>query len=153
MAHAVFFAGLFIMVGGLVHTGIIEAIGKWAIGAVGHDYTLAAATLLFGSAALGAFFDNIPYAATMAPIVDVLVTYGSDSHDGAFLWWAFALGADFGGNGTAVAASANVVGIGLAARSGHKITFWHFTKYGILTTVFTTIIAWIYIYLRYIAFA
>ena len=56
-------------------------------------------------------------------------------------------------NGTAVAASANVVGIGLAARSGHKITFWHFTKYGILTTVFTTIIAWIYIYLRYIAFA
>jgi len=69
------------------------------------------------------------------------------------LWWAFALGADFGGNGTAVAASANVVGIGLAARSGHKITFWHFTKYGILTTVFTTIIAWIYIYLRYIAFA
>lgn len=149
----VFFAGLFIMVGGLVHTGIIEAIGQWAIGAVGHDYTLAAATLLFGSAALGAFFDNIPYAATMAPIVDVLVTYGSDSHDGAFLWWAFALGADFGGNGTAVAASANVVGIGLAARSGHKITFWHFTKYGILTTVFTTIIAWIYIYLRYIAFA
>ncbi|WP_353057927.1 ArsB/NhaD family transporter [Propionimicrobium sp. PCR01-08-3] len=148
----VFFAGLFIMVGGLVNTGVIEAIGQWAIGAVGHDYTLAAGTLLFGSAALGAFFDNIPYAATMAPIVDVLVNYGADFHDGSYLWWAFALGADFGGNGTAVAASANVVGIGLAARAGHKISFWHFTKYGIITTVFSCVIAWIYVYLRYIAF-
>ncbi len=149
----VFFAGLFIMVGGLVHTGVIESIGQWAIAAVGHDYTLAGAVLLFGSAGLGAFFDNIPYAATMAPIVDVLVTEGSDPRSGGFLWWAFALGADFGGNGTAVAASANVVGIGLAARAGHNITFWHFTKYGMVTTVFTTVIAWIYIYLRYIVLA
>lgn len=145
----VFFAGLFIMVGGLVHTGVIETIGQWAIGAVGHDYFTAATALLFGSAALGAFFDNIPYAATMAPIVEVLVNEGADPRSGEFLWWAFALGADFGGNGTAVAASANVVGIGLAARSGHRISFWHFTRYGIITTVFSTVIAWVYVWLRY----
>ncbi|AXE37229.1 ArsB/NhaD family transporter [Acidipropionibacterium virtanenii] len=152
-ATLVFFAGLFIMVGALVNTGIIESIGQWAIGAVGHDYTLAGATLLFGSALVGAFFDNIPYATTMAPIVDVLVNEGSDPRNGGFLWWAFALGADFGGNGTAVAASANVVGIGLANRSGHRITFWQFTKYGIVTTVFSTIVAWGYVYLRYIVLA
>lgn len=146
----VFFAGLFILVGGLVHTGVIESIGQWAIGAVGHNYTLASGTLLFGSALVGAFFDNIPYATTMAPIVDVLVNEGSDPRDGGFLWWAFALGADFGGNGTAVAASANVVGIGLANRSGHKISFWHFTKYGIITTIFSTVVAWAYVYLRYV---
>ena len=87
------------------------------------DTLLAGAVLLFGSAILGAFFDNIPYAATMAPIVDVLINAGTDPRNGEFLWWAFALGADFGGNGTAVAASANVVGIGLAARAGHPISF------------------------------
>lgn len=70
----VFFAGLFVMVGGLVHTGVIKAIGDWAVGIVGHDYFAAATALLFGSAVLGAFFDNIPYAATMAPIVEDLVS-------------------------------------------------------------------------------
>lgn len=149
----VFFAGLFIMVGGLVSTGVIERIGQWAVNAVGYNYPLAAGALLFGSAALGAFFDNIPYAATMAPIVDVLVRFGADANDGGYLWWAFALGADFGGNGTAVAASANVVGLSLAARAGQRISFWRFTKYGIITTVFSTIVAWIYIYLRYIVVA
>jgi len=149
----VFFTGLFIMVGGLVNTGVIDAIGQWAVRAVGHDYTLAGGTLLFGSALVGAFFDNIPYTTTMAPIVDVLVTQGSDPGNGEFLWWAFALGADFGGNGTAVAASANVVGSGLANRAGHKISFWHFTKYGIITTIFSSVVAWIYVYLRYIAWA
>ncbi|HWV27306.1 MAG TPA: hypothetical protein VNZ66_08795, partial [Aeromicrobium sp.] len=67
------------------------------------------------------------------------------------LWWAFALGADFGGNGTAIAASANVVAIGLAARGGHKITFWQFTRYGIPVTIISVLIAWGYVYLRYFA--
>jgi len=149
----VFFTGLFVMVGGLVHTGVIDAIGHWAIGIVGHDYFAAATALLFGSAALGAFFDNIPYAATMAPIVEGLVTDGADPRDGAPLWWAFALGADFGGNGTAVAASANVVGIGIAGRSGHPISFWHFTRYGVMVTIVSTLIAWVYVAIRYFALA
>ncbi|MFG1943796.1 SLC13 family permease [Nonomuraea sp. NPDC048826] len=145
----VFFMGLFVMVAGLVHTGVIKTIGDWAIGAVGDNFFGAATALVWGSAILGAFFDNIPYVATMAPIVEGLVAQAPDPGTGQALWWAFALGADFGGNGTAVAASANVVAIGLAARSGSKITFWQFTKYGLLTTAVSTAMAWLYVWLRY----
>ncbi|GGP06995.1 ArsB/NhaD family transporter [Nonomuraea glycinis] len=147
----VFFMGLFVMVAGLVHTGVIATIGTWAVGAVGDNFFGAATALLFGSAVLGAFFDNIPYVATMAPIVEGLVAQAPDAGTGQALWWAFALGADFGGNGTAVAASANVVAIGIAARSGHPISFWQFTKYGILVTVVSSVMAWVYVWLRYFA--
>ncbi|WP_433087692.1 SLC13 family permease [Dactylosporangium sp. CA-052675] len=147
----VFFMGLFVMVGGLVETGVIHRIGTWATGQVGDDYFTAATGLLFGSAILGAFFDNIPYVATMAPIVEDIVATTPDPETGRSLWWAFALGADFGGNGTAVAASANVVVLGIAARSGEPISFWQFTRYGIITTVMTTVIAWGYVWLRYFA--
>jgi len=147
----VFFMGLFVMVAGLVHTGVIAAIGTWAIEVVGDDYFLAATSLLFGSSVLGAFFDNIPYVATMAPVVEGMVAQAPDPATGQALWWAFALGADFGGNGTAVAASANVVAIGIAARTGHPIGFWQFTKYGIVVTVLSTLMAWVYVWLRYFA--
>jgi Na+/H+ antiporter NhaD/arsenite permease-like protein len=145
----VFFIGLFVMVAGLVETGVIATVGTWAIEAVGDDYFLAATSLLFGSSVLGAFFDNIPYVATMAPIVEGIVAQAPDAATGQALWWAFALGADFGGNGTAVAASANVVAIGIAARTGHPISFWQFTKYGIVVTVLSTLMAWAYVWLRY----
>jgi Na+/H+ antiporter NhaD/arsenite permease-like protein len=145
----VFFMGLFVMVGGLVHTGVIAAIGTWAVDALGGHYFLAATALLFGSAVLGAFFDNIPYVATMAPIVEGVVAQTSDPETGRALWWSFALGADFGGNGTAVAASANVVAIGIAARTGHPISFWEFTRYGIVVTLLSTTLAWINVWLRY----
>lgn len=145
----VFFAGLFVMVAGLVHTGVIEIAGAAVIDFVGDNYFLAASSLLFGSAALGAFFDNIPYVATMTPIVEGVVAQVPDAGTGRALWWAFALGADFGGNGTAVAASANVVAIGIAQRAGYRISFWQFTKYGIVTTVVSTVIAWAYVWFRY----
>ncbi|WP_132427342.1 SLC13 family permease [Pseudonocardia endophytica] len=145
----VFFIGLFVMVAGLEHTGVISAIGTWAVGVVGDDMFAAATALIFGSAVLGAFFDNIPYAATMAPIVEDLVAGSSDPAGAGALWWAFALGADFGGNGTAVAASANVVAIGMAARTGNHISFWQFTRYGIIVTVVSCVLAWIYVALRY----
>lgn len=145
----VFFMGLFVMVGGLVHTGVIGAIGTWAIDVVGDNFFAAATSLIFGSAVLGAFFDNIPYVATMAPVVEGLVAQAPDPETGQALWWAFALGADFGGNGTAVAASANVVAIGIAARTGHRISFWQFTRYGIVVTILSCLIAWLYVWLRY----
>ncbi len=145
----VFFMGLFVMVGGLVDTGVIHQIGQWTADAVGSDYLVAATGLIFGSAVLGAFFDNIPYVATMAPIVEDVVAQTADPATGQALWWSFALGADLGGNGTAVAASANVVVLGIAAKAGQPITFWQFTRYGIVTTVVTTIIAWGYVWLRY----
>ena len=91
--------------------------------------------------ALGAFFDNIPYVATMAPVVENLVAEVGDPAAGQILWWSFALGVDFGGNGTAVAASANVVAIGIAARTGHPISFWQLARYGIVVTVLSTTLA------------
>ncbi|TDC69304.1 hypothetical protein E1200_08970 [Actinomadura sp. GC306] len=144
----VFFVGLFVMVSGLGHTGVIENIGTWAADAIGDNYFAAATSLVFGSAVLGAFFDNIPYTATMAPIVEGMAA-GADPQTAEALWWSFALGADFGGNGTAVAASANVVAIGIAARTGHPISFWQFTRYGIGITIVSTVMAWVYVALRY----
>lgn len=145
----VFFMGLFVMVGGLVETGVIDRIGDWSVDAVGDNYFLAATALLFGSAILGAFFDNIPYVATMTPVVEELAAQAPDQETGRALWWAFALGADLGGNGTAVAASANVVVLGIAAQHGQPISFWQFTKYGIVTTAVTVVVAWGYVWLRY----
>jgi Na+/H+ antiporter NhaD/arsenite permease-like protein len=144
----VFFFGLFIMVAGLVHTGVIEAVGAWAVDTFADQPLAAATSLLFGSAVFGAFFDNIPYATTMAPIVGEVVAQLPAS-EGEPLWWAFALGADFGGNGTAIAASANVVAIGIAAQTGNRISFWQFTRYGIIVTLLTTVMAWLYVWLRY----
>ncbi|ADG90083.1 membrane protein [Thermobispora bispora] len=145
----VFFMGLFVMVAGLSHTGVIETAGRWVVELVGDNYFAAASSLLYGSAVLGAFFDNIPYTATMAPIVEALADQVTDPQIAQALWWAFALGADYSGNGTAVAASANVVAIGLAARSGQHISFWEFTRYGLLVTFVSTVVAWLYVTLRY----
>jgi Na+/H+ antiporter NhaD/arsenite permease-like protein len=148
----VFFMGLFVLVGGLVETGVIDRLGQAAIDATGDRFFLAATGLLFGSAVLGAFVDNIPYTATMAPIVEDLADAAPSADQGEALWWAFALGADLGGNTTAVAAGANVVILGIAARHLHPISFWEFTKYGLVITAVTLVIAWPYVWLRYFAF-
>ncbi|OBB72187.1 Na+/H+ antiporter NhaD-like permease [Mycolicibacterium flavescens] len=145
----VFFMGLFVMVAGLVHTGVIGWIGDAAVNLFGDDFFLAATGLLFGSAVLGAFVDNIPYTATMAPVVEDMAAQAPDAATGRALWWAFALGACFSGNGTAIAASANVVAIGIAQRAGHRISFWQFSRYGIVVTLLSTLLAWVYVWLRY----
>ena len=148
----VFFAGLFIMVGSLVNVGVIEYLGEQAVEAVDGRYFLASTGLLFGSAAISGIVDNIPYVATMSPLVDDLVQSGGGTPQANALWWALALGADLGGNATAVGASANVVVTGIAARSGHPISFWHFTKYGLVVTAVTITLSWPYLWLRYYAF-
>ncbi|MBA2770352.1 MAG: ArsB/NhaD family transporter [Sporichthyaceae bacterium] len=148
----VFFMGLFIMVGALVEVGVIESLGEQVTEAVGDNYFLAASVLLWGSALLSGIVDNIPYVATVTPLVQGLVDSGGDSSQARALWWALALGADLGGNATAVGASANVVVLGIAARNGHPISFWQFTKYGLVVAVVTIAIAWPYLYLRYYAF-
>lgn len=145
----VFFAGLFIMVGSLVNVGVIGALGESATAAVGDNYFAAATGLLFGSAVLSGIVDNIPYVATMAPLVAGLVAGSGGSAQGGALWWALALGADLGGNATAVGASANVVVTGIAARNGHPISFWTFTKYGVVVTAVTVLLSWPYLWLRY----
>jgi Na+/H+ antiporter NhaD/arsenite permease-like protein len=148
----VFFIGLFIMVGALVEVGVIADLGEAVTEAVGDQYFLAASVLLWGSALLSGIVDNIPYVATMSPLVQDLVAGGGGAEQADAPWWALALGADLGGNATAVGASANVVIIGIAARNGHPISFWHFTKYGLVVAFVTVAISWPYLYLRYYAF-
>jgi len=145
----VFFGGLFVMVGALVNVGVVRRLGEVVTGAVGDRWLLAATGLLFGSAALSAVIDNIPYVATMAPLVDGLVQGAGDHPPATALWWALLLGADLGGNATAVGASANVVVIGIAARNGHPISFWQFTRYGVIVAAVTVALCWPYLWLRY----
>jgi Na+/H+ antiporter NhaD/arsenite permease-like protein len=147
----VFFMGLFVMVGALVEVGVMADVGDWLVEVVGDNYLGAGTILLWGSAVFSGIVDNIPFVATMAPVVQDLVRAGDGSTQARALWWALALGADLGGNATAVGASANVVILGIAARNGHPISFWKFTRYGLLVTVVTIAIAWLYFWLRYFA--
>ncbi|HEX2417699.1 MAG TPA: SLC13 family permease, partial [Micromonosporaceae bacterium] len=143
-----FFAGLFVMVGALVATGVIERLALAATDAIGGRLLLASMVLLWGSAVLSAIVDNIPYVATMSPLVaDLVETTGGDG--GNVLWWSLALGADLGGNATAVGASANVVVLGIAERSGHPISFWEFTRYGSVVTLITMLVCVPYLWLRF----
>ncbi|ADD40431.1 SLC13 family permease [Stackebrandtia nassauensis] len=148
-----FFAGLFIMVGSLVHTGVIGTVASAASDAMGDNLLGASMVLLWASAVLSAIVDNIPYVATMAPIVDQLVNDAGNTSQSHVLWWALAFGADLGGNATAIGASANVVALGIAARAGHKISFWEFTKYGLVVTLVTISIVTPYLWLRYFVWA
>ncbi|GAB3350108.1 ArsB/NhaD family transporter [Amycolatopsis echigonensis] len=144
-----FFAGLFIMIGALVKTGVIDWLAKVAAGATGGNALLAVFLILGVSALLSGVIDNIPYVATMSPLVLALTHDIPDPAHSEALWWSLALGADFGGNMTAVGASANVVVLGLAARAGAPISFWEFTKKGAVVTLITVLVAAPYLWLRY----
>lgn len=137
-----FFLGLFIVVGALEHTGVIGMIGQALVDATGGNVMLLMLTLLWASAILSSILDNIPFVATMIPIITVMSQSGVDVFP---LWWAISLGACLGGNGTLVGASANVVLSGIAKREGYNITFASFTKYGFPIMLITIIIATIYL--------
>ncbi|BCO84992.1 putative transporter [Mycobacterium paraintracellulare] len=144
-----FFAGLFVMVGALVKTGVINTLAHAATELTrGHE--LLTAMLILGiSAPVSGIVDNIPYVATMTPIVTDLVAAMPGHVNPDVLWWALALGADFGGNMTAVGASANVVMLGIARRAGAPISFWEFTRKGIVVTTISIAFAALYLWLRY----
>jgi Na+/H+ antiporter NhaD/arsenite permease-like protein len=144
-----FFMGLFIMVGALVNTGVIEQLSERAASAAEGHLAWATIGLLWGSAVISGVVDNIPYVATMSPVVEQVVAAEGGGSVAQALWWALALGADLGGNATAVGASANVVIIGLAEKAGHRISFWTFTKYGLIVTVITLAVTTPYMLLRY----
>ncbi|WP_405638818.1 SLC13 family permease [Streptomyces sp. NBC_00019] len=147
-----FFAGLFIMIGGLIETGVIGEVSKFLADAIGDNELGGSMILLSASAVLSGIVDNIPYVATMAPITSDLVQNMGGGGDHV-MWWALALGADLGGNATAIGASANVVVLGIAERNRQPISFWQFTKYGLLVTTVTVAIALGYVWLRYFALA
>ncbi|MGV0750289.1 ArsB/NhaD family transporter [Mycolicibacter heraklionensis] len=147
-----FFAGLFVMVGALVDTGVIAALAKAATAVTDGNALLTTMGILAVSAPVSGIIDNIPYVATMTPIVaELSTTLPTNVHPDA-LWWALALGADFGGNLTAVGASANVVMLGIARRSDNPISFWEFTRKGIVVTAVSVALTAVYLWLRYFVF-
>lgn len=144
-----FFIGLFILVGGLVELGVIKALAQKSLELTGGNVTSTSLLLIWISGVFSAFVDNIPYVATMVPLVkDIGMQLGPEAI--IPLWWSLSLGSCFGGNGTLIGASANVVSAGIAGKSGYKISFLEFTKYGAFITVISLIISSMYIYLRYL---
>lgn len=133
-----FFLGLFMVVGGMEHTGVIEMLGHAIINVTGGDVVLMMLIILWASAILSAILDNIPFVATMIPILLVMETSGIDVYP---LWWALSLGACLGGNGTLVGASANVVLSGIANKEGYNISFIGFTKVAFPLMIVSIIIA------------
>jgi Na+/H+ antiporter NhaD/arsenite permease-like protein len=144
-----FFAGLFIMVGALVKTGVVKQFAHLATTATGGNTLIATLVILAVSLVISGFVNNVPYAATMAPVVaDLAPTLGDHVNPGV-LWWALALGTDFGGNLTAVGASANVIVLGIAARADNPISFWEFTRKGAVVTAISAALSALYLWLRY----
>ncbi|OGN81612.1 MAG: hypothetical protein A2X23_13355 [Chloroflexi bacterium GWC2_73_18] len=142
-----FFAGLFMLVEGVIHVGIIAALGDGLFQATGGDASITAIALLWVSGIASGIIDNIPYTATLIPIVEQLGVRGLDLEP---LWWSLAIGASLGGNGTIIGASANVVIANLAQRAGHPITFVAFLRYGVSTLLLSLVIATAYVWLRYL---
>jgi len=141
-----FFFGLFIMVEAVVEVGLIEMVADAALRLTGGNLQLTSILLIWFSAIASGIVDNIPYTATMIPIVESLGQVMSIDP----LWWSLALGACLGGNLTLVGAAANVVVVSLAEKSGHPISFKHFFRYGSIVTVMSLILASGYVWLRYL---
>ena len=150
-ASVLFFVGLFMMVGGLVELGVLDAVADFTIELTQGNIGATAFLLMWLSAILSAVVDNIPYTATMLPVVQRLTAEGLNPDN--ILWWSLAIGADFGGNATIIGASANVILAGISEREGHHIRFVEFMKYGIPVTIMVLVIGTIWVWLRYLLFA
>lgn len=148
-----FFAGLFVMVGALVKTGVVKQLAHLAISATGGNTLLATMVILITSVIVSGIVDNVPYAATMAPVVAGLVPALGDHANPTVLWWSLALGTDFGGNLTAIGASANIVLLGIARRADSPISFWEFTRKGVVVTAVSVALSALYLWLRYFVMA
>ncbi len=142
-----FFIGLFIVVGGLEQTGILEVIAG-AIGEIsGGNLYVMVAIIIWISAIASAFVDNIPFAATMVPVIQSLAAV--QGVDTATLAWALSMGTDIGGSATPIGASANVVGTSVAAKNGHMIGWGQYCKTAIPATIAVLAISTLFIFLRY----
>ncbi len=142
-----FFIGLFVLVGGLEGVGVIEWAAAKLLDLTGGDLRVTGVVILWGAAFFSAFVDNIPFVATMIPLVQDLSGTFSNLNP---LWWSLALGACLGGNGALVGSSANLVVAGMAEKAGYKIKFVDFMKVGLIIMVFTVAIANVYLLMRYL---
>ena len=143
-----FFVGLFVLVGGLMETGVIKAMAVEAINITNGDVTTTTMLILWLSAVASAFIDNIPFVATLIPMIKEMGAMGMTNLEP--LWWALSLGACLGGNGTLIGASANVVVAGMASQHGHKISFISYMKIAFPLMILSIIISSAYIYFRYL---
>ncbi|PGS55950.1 ArsB/NhaD family transporter [Bacillus sp. AFS041924] len=148
-----FFAGLFVLVGGLVDIGLIGTLAKKVLELTNGNIQIAAPLILWVSGIASAIIDNIPFVATMIPLIqDLSVGMGlsPDAPQVEVLWWSLALGACLGGNGTLIGASANVVAAGIASREGHKFGYWDFLKIGLPITLFSLLLSNVYLYVKFL---
>ena len=143
-----FFIGLFAAVGALVETGIIRQAAVAAMELTGGDTVRTSFLVLWLSAIVSSVLDNIPFVATMIPLVQDMGSLGSMNLEP--IWWSLSLGACLGGNGTLIGASANLITAGLAAERGVEITFLRYLKVGFPLMLLTVFLSMIYIYLRYL---
>lgn len=144
-----FFIGLFIIIGGLEASGGIKLMAEWILKVTQGSQAATSMIILWASGVISGIIDNIPYTATMAPmLVEIEKTMGATY---AYpLWWALSLGACLGGNMTIIGAAANVIVSENAAKSGHPISFMRFLKYGVGVVAISLLISTAYIYLRFL---
>ncbi len=146
-----FFVGLFIIVTGVEHTGVIEMLAHKTLELTGGDFNATVAAILWVSAIASAMIDNIPFVATMIPLIHNMAPTFGGADAIVPLWWALALGACLGGNGSLIGASANLIVAGFAQRAGHPIAFLVFLKHAFGLMLISIVISHIYLYLRYLS--
>ncbi|MDE5620217.1 MAG: citrate transporter [Ruminococcus sp.] len=144
----IFFIGLFIVVGGLEETGILELIAKFIENISGGNAMLMIAIILWVSAIASAFVDNIPFAATMVPVIQSLAETSGVALP--TLAWTLSIGTDIGGSATPIGASANVVGTSVAAKNGYPISWGRYCKKLAPATIIVLGISTVYIFMRYL---
>ena len=143
-----FFVGLFVVVGGLEQTGILTILAGFIGKVSGGNLKVMIAIIIWVSAVASAFIDNIPFAATMIPVIDSLAA--AQGIDISILAWALAMGTDIGGSATPIGASANVVGFATAAKSGHMIKWGKYCKAMAPATILVVLVSMLMIYARYL---
>ena len=144
------FIGLFIVVYGVESTGLLELVAHQVIGLTGGDMAVTTITILWVSAIVSALVDNIPFVATMIPLIENMGSMLGDQESMTPLWWSLALGSCLGGNGSLIGASANLIVAGFAERAGHPIRFLPFMMIAFPLMLVTVLISSVYVYLRYL---
>jgi Na+/H+ antiporter NhaD/arsenite permease-like protein len=145
-----FFVGLFIVVTGIEHAGLLGLLADWVLNLTGGDLGVTAIAVLWIAAVASAVVDNIPFVATMIPMIESMAPTFGGAENLMPIWWSLALGACLGGNGSLVGASANLIVAGFAERAGHRIRFIKFMATAFPLMLLSVVIATAYIYFRYL---
>jgi Na+/H+ antiporter NhaD/arsenite permease-like protein len=143
-----FFIGLFVLVGGVEEVGFIDKVSNYLINLTQGNIRNTSVLFIWGFGIASSIINNIPFVATMIPLLQKM-GQALGQQNVMPLWWALSLGTCLGGNGTLIGASANIISTGIAKKSGFPISFWQFTKYGMLVTFVNLSVSSIYVYFRY----